>query len=204
MGYLDEIWASLPEERAEDEGATAWALRSTERAVRAGNRRLLDLGCGDGRLSARLAAAGAQVVGVDPSHVALERARAAHPQVRFVAPCPDGRLPLEDNSFDVAVCVHVLQHVADVQTLLSETRRVLRPGAALAVAVPSHGLVKRTIAAVARFERSHDPLEPVLRFYSARSMASLLEAFDFEDVQVARAGGMPLWRETLLVAATRP
>jgi 2-polyprenyl-6-hydroxyphenyl methylase/3-demethylubiquinone-9 3-methyltransferase len=40
-------------------------------------------------------------------------------------------LNLPDNSFDVVVCVDVLEHVSDVQRVLAEVARVLRPGGLL-------------------------------------------------------------------------
>src|SRR5437870_3972474 len=142
----DEIWASVPADRRLDERAVAWALATVALAGPAS--RVLDLGCGDGRVAARLAAAGAEVTGVDPSAVALERARAAHPELTFLPPGAGGRLPLDDASFDAVVCIDVLQHVADTQLLMSETRRVLRAGGLLAAAVPFHGRAKNLALAL--------------------------------------------------------
>jgi SAM-dependent methyltransferase len=200
-GMHDEIWASVPAERPHEERAVAWALAAV--ALAGAAPRVLDLGCGDGRVAARLAAAGAEVTGVDPSRVALERARAAHPELTFLAPGADGRLPLEDGSFDAVVCIDVLQHVADTQRLMSEARRVLRPGGLLAAAVPYHGRAKNLAIALGAFERHHDPLEPTLRFYTRRSLAGLLADLGYGEVVVAAAGGLPLFRRLLLARARR-
>src|SRR5215212_2084486 len=89
MTIHDEIWASVPADRPLDERAVAWALEAV--ALAGQTPRVLDLGCGDGRISARLAAAGADVTGADPSPVALARARAAHPGPTFVEMRGDGR-----------------------------------------------------------------------------------------------------------------
>ena len=48
--------------------------------------------------------------------------------MNWAMPAEDGRLPAPDASFDVVTCVHVLEHVADTQTLMSEVRRVLVSG----------------------------------------------------------------------------
>jgi ubiquinone/menaquinone biosynthesis C-methylase UbiE len=164
---------------------------------------VLDLGCGDGRVAARMADAGARVTGVDPSTVALERARRAHPDLDFQQPAPDGSLPFPDGGFDAVVCLNVLEHVADTQSLLTEVRRVLVPGGLLAVAVPWHGRFKNAVSALAAFERQHDPLGSVLRFYTARSLRGLLDDFGFDRAAVKGAGGVPFWRETLLARARR-
>jgi SAM-dependent methyltransferase len=167
------------------------------------HRRVLDLGCGDGRFAALLAGAGAEVTGVDPSEVALERARAAHPGLEFLLPEGDGSLPLADASFDVVVCINVLEHVADTQRLMSEARRVLAPGGRLAIAVPYHGRVEGAWSAIRSFERSHDPLDPTIRFYTRRSLAALLEQFGYGEVDLAVAGRLPLFRRTLFARARR-
>lgn len=165
--------------------------------------RVLDLGCGDGRIAGLLAAAGGEVTGVDPSEIALERARASHPDLRFLAPAADGSLPLPDGSFDVVVCINVLEHVADTQRLMSEARRVLAPGGRLAVAVPYHGRVEGAWSALTSFERGHDPLEPTLRFYTRRSLAALLHQFGYGEVELAARGRLPLFRRLLLARARR-
>ena len=170
-----------------------------------GEGRVLDIGCGDGTFAARLAAQqGARVTGVDPSPAALERARAAHPGLDWLAPTVEGALPLADASFDVVVCVYVLEHVADTQSLMSEARRVLVRGGLLAIAVPYHGRTRNMMTALRGFERHFDPLEPVLRFYTARSLRALLLDFGFERVELHARGGVPLLRETLVALARRP
>jgi SAM-dependent methyltransferase len=183
----------------------AWAIGTVTAAVAsAGERpRVLDLGSGDGRITAALAATGAEVTGIDPSGVALERARADHPDLRFLRPADDGSLPLADGSFDVVVALNVLEHVADTQRLMSEARRVLAPGGLLAVTVPYHGRIAGTWSALTAFEREHDPLEPTLRFYTRRSLAALFAQFGYGDVELAAAGGVPLFRRALFGRARR-
>jgi ubiquinone/menaquinone biosynthesis C-methylase UbiE len=189
-----------PVERPIDRAALGWALAS----IRAANsRRVLDVGCGDGRMTAELARAAPQVVGVDPSPAALERAHASHPQLELAQMEPSGRLPFEDAAFDAAVCMHVLEHVVDTQALMSEIRRVLRSRGLLVLAVPYWGRAKNVVVALLSFERHHDPLEPTLRFYTPRSLRHLLDAFGFEGPELSAAGGLPLLRETLLARARR-
>jgi ubiquinone/menaquinone biosynthesis C-methylase UbiE len=168
-----------------------------------GQGRLLDVGSGDGALAARLARQGALVTGVDPAPAAIDRARAAHPDMSWALPAEDGRLRAPDASFDVVTCVHVLEHVADTQALMSEVRRVLVSGGIVLVAVPFHGRFQAALTALTPFERHFDPLEPVLRFYTARSLRALLEAFAFEHVETAGRGGAPLMRRTLIALGRR-
>jgi SAM-dependent methyltransferase len=201
----DEIWRGLPHERAVPE-AHEHVLRALETRLHDAGRgqgRLLDLGSGDGTLGARLAGQGALVTGVDPSPAAIERAQEAHPTMKWALPTEGGRLPLPDSSFDVVTCVHVLEHVADTQALMSEARRVLVSGGLFLATVPYHGRVHGALTALTSFERHFDPLEPVLHFYTARSLRSLLEAFAFERVETLGRGGVPLMRHTLIALGRR-
>jgi SAM-dependent methyltransferase len=49
-------------------------------------------------------------------------------------------MPFEDESFDFAICVHVLEHIPDDRKALSEFARVLRPGAHAVFQVPPSDL----------------------------------------------------------------
>jgi SAM-dependent methyltransferase len=92
----------------------------------------LDLGCGGGQASMRLAASGHRVVGVDFAPTAIELARRNAPELRFlVGDCL--ALDLPDASFDLAVDNHVLHCIlgADRARFLTEVARVLRPGGLL-------------------------------------------------------------------------
>jgi 2-polyprenyl-6-hydroxyphenyl methylase/3-demethylubiquinone-9 3-methyltransferase len=97
----------------------------------------------------------------------------------------------------------VLEHVADTQSLMSEARRVLVTGGLLVATVPYHGRLQGALTALTAFERHFDPLEPVLRFYTARSLQALLEGFGFERVETAARGGPPLRRHTLVATGRR-
>jgi len=183
--HHDDIWESVPEDRHVDESMAAWAAEAVDAPARS---QLLDLGCGDGKVAALLVRAGARVTGVDPSRVALKRARVAHPEIAFAESGGDGALPFADSCFDGAVCLNVLAHVADTQRLMSELRRVLAPGAPVAVTVPSNSWLGAVLAGPRAFGRDHDPLEPVLRFYTRGTIRSLLEQFGFERIDVKRSG----------------
>ena len=93
--------------------------------------RALDVGCGAGFIAEELAVGGFTVTGIDPSHVAVKAARAHAGQggldIEYVVGVGE-ELPFEDAAFDLVFCCDVLEHVADLDRVVSETARVLRPG----------------------------------------------------------------------------
>ena len=94
--------------------------------------RILDLGCGYGRLAWSLVRAGfGRVVGIDAS---LEMARRARRARTVVAVAEGGRLPFASRTFDAALLFAVLTCVpedAEQRAIVGELERVLRPGGAL-------------------------------------------------------------------------
>ena len=91
---------------------------------------MLDLGCGTGRHTFWLAAAGARVTAVDFSQGMLERARrkVAGTEVRVILHDLQEPVPFEDTSFDAVVSGLVLEHIRDPRAFFMEAHRVLRPG----------------------------------------------------------------------------
>jgi methionine biosynthesis protein MetW len=89
-------------------------------------RRLLDIGCGDGALTLKLArqVGAADIFGIDISQEACVRARASG--VDAISLDIDGTLlPFGSASFDVVYAGEILEHLFDVDTFLDEVRRVL-------------------------------------------------------------------------------
>jgi ubiquinone/menaquinone biosynthesis C-methylase UbiE len=90
----------------------------------------LDVGCGTGTLAARLAAAGYEMAGVDPSRGMLDELRRRAPEVRAVQGSGT-ELPFADGEFDLVLSVAVMHHIAEaeeVRRTLAEMVRVARPG----------------------------------------------------------------------------
>lgn len=92
--------------------------------------RLLDVGCGDGTLTAAFANAGAEVLGIDRCPSIVERAIIVAPDADFVIADVQS-LPFPDAHFDVVVVNTVLCLVEDRRAAVAEAMRVLRPGGRL-------------------------------------------------------------------------
>ena len=92
---------------------------------------VVDVGCGGGLLAEEIARLGAAVIGVDPSASSIATARAHAAQAGLVIDYrigPGEHLPVDDACADVVYCVDVLEHVADLDAVVAETARVLKPG----------------------------------------------------------------------------
>jgi SAM-dependent methyltransferase len=107
---------------------------------------ILDVGCGTGEITARLAELypSASLLGIDLDPAHLERARsrcaAFGPRVRF-EPGDALALALPDRAFDLCVCRHLAQAVPDAERLLREMVRVTRPGGRLHLLAEDYGMI---------------------------------------------------------------
>lgn len=106
-------------------------LRALHRADLAGCR-VLDVGCSAGLVVREVAGAVRFAVGVDVDAGAVAHAsrECARPGRLAFARASGAALPFPPASFDVALCNHVYEHVADPHALLAEIARVLVPGGA--------------------------------------------------------------------------
>ncbi len=97
--------------------------------------RILDAGCGSGRNMVDFARHG-EVTGVELSPTSAELARGRH--VGEVVEGSVMEMPFAADSFDLAVCLDVIEHLPDDRGALRELRRVVAPGAPLLVTVPAY------------------------------------------------------------------
>jgi SAM-dependent methyltransferase len=101
----------------------------------------LDLGCGDGKLMRILLEAAGwspRLVGVDLDPLETQDALAAGVYQR-VHTAPGDRVPEPSSSFDFVYSNSVLEHIADIEPVIAEVARVLRPGGTLLFTVPAAG-----------------------------------------------------------------
>jgi 2-polyprenyl-6-hydroxyphenyl methylase/3-demethylubiquinone-9 3-methyltransferase len=92
---------------------------------------LLDVGCGGGLLSERFASLGCTVTGIDRSLPTLAAARAHAEKSGLGIDYLEGSaesLPFDSAQFDVVCCCDVLEHVDDLDVVVREISRVLKPG----------------------------------------------------------------------------
>ncbi|BCS32256.1 methyltransferase [Luteitalea sp. TBR-22] len=98
----------------------------------------LDLGCGEGHNTRLLAARGAVMTAVDLSEAFLRDARVANagiPAPIAYVHASAASLPFRDASFDFATAFMSLMDMPDVERVIAETARVLRPGGFLQASI---------------------------------------------------------------------
>lgn len=101
--------------------------------------RVLDVGCGDGFLAARLADRGCRVLGLDADAEVLDRARARWPASGVTWVCGDVLARIDDPShavegrFDAVLSNATLHHLSDTSAALLRLAQLVRPGGVVGV-----------------------------------------------------------------------
>jgi SAM-dependent methyltransferase len=110
------------------------------------NEEILDLGCGDGQLTALIAATGARVRAVDAS---AEMVAAASARGLDAQQASAESLPFRNSSFDAVFSNAVLHWVRDQDAMMREVRRVLKPGGRFVAEMGGHGNLAAILVAFA-------------------------------------------------------
>ena len=108
--------------------------------------RILDLGCGTGHLTAKIAETGAEVVGIDASSAMVEEARRLYPHIRFEV--ADARDFAFDEPFDAVFSNAVLHWVKEPEKAIACVRNALKPGGRFVAEFGGRGNVRTIVSAL--------------------------------------------------------
>jgi len=171
-------------------------------------RTVLDLGCGNGAMTARLAAEGYEVSGCDNSVSGLEIARAALPAATlFRHDVATDLPPSQVGRYDAVVSTEVIEHLLLPRTLMRNAFRALKPGGLFVATTPYHGYVKNLLLALMnKFDDHWHPLRDYghVKFFSRRTLTRLFAESGFEDVRYSTAGRVPPVACSMVASGTKP
>lgn len=165
---------------------------------------ILDLGCGDGQLTQRIAATGALVLGVDASAHMVEAARERGIEAEQANA---ELLPFHDGTFDAVFSNAALHWVRNQDEMLAQVHRVLRTGGRFVAEMGGHGNIAAIHVALRAVLGRHgygDREDGVNYYPTAESYADRLELHGFTVEQIAiiprptklAEGGMEGWLRT--------
>jgi|YNPBryulayer2012_1023412.scaffolds.fasta_scaffold05436_2 methionine biosynthesis protein MetW len=147
--------------------------------------RLLDVGCGDGILGMLVRNRFEEIYGVDISDKAIEVAQRRGIKAYKVNLNVEA-LPFEDNYFDSITCLATLQLIYDINTMLREFNRVLKPDGELVLTVPNMRAYWRIFKLVVLGYFPRTSLDPegydggTLHYFCYRNLKDLLEKSGFK------------------------
>jgi ubiquinone/menaquinone biosynthesis C-methylase UbiE len=177
----------------------------------------LDLGCGDGQITERVARIvdAKEVYGIDIDNGVLESAKLRGIET-FALDLSKDKIPLNDNGIDLVTAFELIEHLVNPDNMLKEVFRVLVQGGYLLLSTPNLASWVNRIVMLLGYQpynaeasteilagvpiRAYSFREPAghIRPYTLRALKELLSYHGFEIVKVRGAPGVHPRKITLL------
>jgi 2-polyprenyl-3-methyl-5-hydroxy-6-metoxy-1,4-benzoquinol methylase len=167
--------------------------------------RILDIGCGNGALTGKIAAAGFDVTGIDFTSSGIDRARQSFPTITFLdhdinEPLPEALL----GQFDVVLSAEVIEHLFLPRSLFTRAREALGVDGHMVVSTPYHGYVKNLVmAASGKFDHHWQVGSDFghIKFFSERTLEAMARECGFEPIARDRGGRIRPLAATMVMTA---
>jgi SAM-dependent methyltransferase len=196
----EDYAALLPDTRAEAPPDLAMVDAFAGAVTSGDDPRVLDAGCGAGRMSRYLADRGCRVEGIDLSPGMVAAARRDHPELFFI-PASLTALPFADNQFAGVLLWYSIIHTppAGQARIFAEVSRVLRPAGHVLVGFQAGEGTRHVSAA---YRRSGHDVQLERHLYTADEVASRIEAAGLREVSrlARRAHGAERDDQVVLLA----
>ena len=173
----------------------------------ASDRRLFELGCGNGSVANVLTQRGWDVTGVDPSAEGIECARAAYPELKLASGSAYDDLAGEYGQFPVVLSLEVVEHVYAPRHYARTVFDLLSGGGVAILSTPYHGYWKNlALALTGRMDRHFTALwdHGHIKFWSMDTLGELLREAGFVDVRFERVGRVPALAKSMMAIARKP
>lgn len=170
-------------------------------------RRLFDLGCGNGSVAHALSREGWAVTGVDPSTEGIAQARAHYPDLALEVGSAYDDLAARYGQFPVVVSLEVVEHVYAPRHYAATLFSLLEPGGVAIVSTPYHGYWKNlALAVTGKMDRHFTALwdHGHIKFWSMATLSTLLREAGFAEIDYERVGRIPPLARSMIAIARKP
>ena len=169
------------------------------------DKRLFEVGFGNGWIANFLTEQGYQISGIEPSPSGIAIAQNAYPSLNLKAGNAYDDLCSEFGRFPVVYSVEVIEHCQYPRKFLDTAYNLLEPGGTAIITTPYHGYLKNLVIALsAKTDTHYDPLwdEGHLRYFSEKTLTTLLLDSKFKTVKFIKTGRFaPLYKSMVAIAS---
>ena len=172
-----------------------------------GQKRLFDVGCGNGSIGAALARCGWLVTGVDPSPEGIAKAQATHPDLKLEFGSAYDDLATRYGRFPVVISLEVVEHLYDPRAFARTLYDLLEPGGTAIISTPYHGYWKNLVMALTGKLDSHFTAlwdHGHIKFWSIRTLSALLAEAGFPPPRYLRVGRVPTLAKSMIAIVQKP
>ena len=178
-----------------------------EQSTSACDRRLFELGCGNGSIAHELSQHGWDAMGVDPSAEGIEQARQSYPNLKLQIGSAYDDLAGQYGQFPLVLSLEVVEHVYAPRHYARTVFDLLKNGGTAIISTPYHGYWKNlALALTGRMDRHFTALwdNGHIKFWSMATLSELLHEAGFVDVRFERVGRVPALAKSMIAIARKP
>lgn len=170
-------------------------------------RRVFELGCGNGSVANYLAENGWEVVGVDPSIEGIDQANRNYPLLELSPGSTYDDLTGRFGQFPVVLSLEVVEHVYAPREYAKTLFSLCDGGGTVIVSTPYHSYWKNLAMAVtgkmdnhfsALWDNGH------IKFWSIKTLSTLLAEAGFAEIRFLRMGRVPALAKSMIAIAKKP
>lgn len=170
------------------------------------DRKILDIGCGNGWLTNHLIELGYDAYGTDASESGIEIAKKKNNDRFFLQDLSKDELPeaLRVIKFDTIISTEVIEHLYSPRTYLDFCKSVLQKsgGGELIISTPYHGYLKNVFLSVSGKMEFHFTVlwdGGHIKFWSRKTLSQLLGEKGFNQMKFTGCGRLPfLWKSMIM------
>ncbi|TKB65430.1 MAG: class I SAM-dependent methyltransferase [Nitrospira sp.] len=169
-------------------------------------KRIFELGCGNGAVADVLTRQGYQLTGVDVSVQGVEQAQRRHPHLSLQLGSAYDRLADTYGRFPVVISLEVVEHLYDPRAFARTLFDLVEPSGTAIVSTPYHGYWKNlAMALTGRLDHHFTALwdHGHIKFWSIVTLKQLLQEAGFRSIAFRRVGRMPALAKSMIAIATK-
>ena len=171
------------------------------------DKRVFDLGCGNGSVADALAAEGYDLCGVDPSVEGIAQGQAAHPHLLLEEGSAYDDLVARYGTFPAVISLEVVEHVYAPRDYARTLFDLVEPDGIALVSTPYHGYWKNlALALTGRLDTHFTALwdHGHIKFWSVRTLGTLLREAGFYQMRFLRIGRVPALAKSMIAIVRKP
>jgi 2-polyprenyl-3-methyl-5-hydroxy-6-metoxy-1,4-benzoquinol methylase len=169
-------------------------------------RRMIDLGCGNGSVANYLTQKGWDVTGVDPSEEGILQANKNYPYLKLSQGSASDDLSGKFGQFPVVLSLEVVEHVYAPREYAGTLFKLCEIGGIVIVSTPFHGYWKNLVLALTcKMDKHFTALWDFghIKFWSMKTLTVLLEEAGFVDIRFKRVGRIPALARSMIAIARK-
>jgi 2-polyprenyl-3-methyl-5-hydroxy-6-metoxy-1,4-benzoquinol methylase len=173
----------------------------------AGERRVFELGCGNGSFAKIIRDHGYAVTAIDTSIDGIKLARCSFPGIAFHHGSAYADLSKKFGKFNAVVSLEVIEHIFEPRKYVATVYELLEHGGAAIISTPYHSYLKNLALAISGEMDAHFTAlwdYGHIKFWSIRTLRILLLEAGFQEVRFRRVGRIPPLAKSMIAVARRP